>query len=66
MKRTPYWIRRIHLMRADEYICSECGAVSEKLQSACPRCGAILEKVRYSPSWVDEAEMMSAIMDDDW
>ena len=66
MKRTPYWIRRTHLLRADEYICSECGAVSEKPWSTCPRCGTVLEKVSYSPSWVDEAEMISSLTDDDW
>lgn len=66
MKRTPYWIRKTHLFRSDEYICSACGAVCPKPYAACPSCGAKMGKTKYDPSWVDEAEMMSAIIDDDW
>ena len=31
----------------------------------CPSCGATMKKPRYDPSWVDEAEELSAMLDDD-
>jgi hypothetical protein len=33
---------------------------------AIPRCGAKMKNGRYEASWVDEAEALSAILDDDW
>lgn len=64
--KTPYWIHRTHLFRADEYICSSCGASFNKPLGRCPECDALMGKTKYEPSWVDEAEEYSAIMDDDW
>ena len=64
MKRTPYWIRKTHLMRADEFVCSECGVLSPKPYKVCRNCGTRLEKTSYSPSWVDEMEKFSSLMDD--
>ena len=63
---TAHWIRRTHLFRADEYVCSACGAVCRRLFGDCPSCGASMTKTKYDPSWVDEAEEMSAFLDDDW
>ena len=65
-KKTPQWIRKTHLFRADEYICSVCGTVCPKPYKVCPGCGTKDGSTSYSPTWVDEAEMLSAIMDDDW
>ena len=65
MKAAP-WIRRTHLFRVDEFICSACGASAQKPSACCPACGAPMKKTKYDPSWVDEAEGLSAILDDDW
>lgn len=65
MKRV-HWIRKTHLFRADEYICSKCGAAYFEPNKVCPTCNAVMGKTKYDPSWVDEAEGLSALLDDDW
>ena len=67
------WTQKTHLFKADEYICSACGASSRNAfichrqrHCAIPRCGAKMKNGRYEASWVDEAEALSAILDDDW
>ena len=37
-----------------------------KPYTVCPSCGAAMKKAKYDPSWVDEAEGLSALLDDDW
>lgn len=64
--KSAHWTQRTHLFRADEYICSGCKAVSDKPYRICPSCGAPMKKAKYDPSWVDEAEGLSALLDDDW
>ena len=64
--KPAYWIQRTHLFRADEYVCSACSASFAKPQRNCPSCGAPMKKTKYDPSWVDEAEFLSAMLDDDW
>ena len=64
--KAAHWTQRTHLFRADEYICSACRAVCGKPYKVCPKCGASMKKTKYSASWVDEAEGLSAILDDDW
>lgn len=64
--KSAYWVQRTHLFRADEYICSTCKASSHKPHKVCPSCNAPMRKTKYDPSWVDEAESLSAILDDDW
>ena len=64
--KTGTWLQKTHFLRADEYICSVCGRSAAKPRRACPHCGAEMRKSKYDPSWVDEAEMMSALFDDDW
>lgn len=61
-----HWIRKTHLFQADEYVCSECGASCGKPYTVCPNCLSSMGSSRYDPSWVDEAEGLSAILDDDW
>ena len=31
-----------------------------------PVCGSPMKKTKYDASWVDEAEGLSALLDDDW
>ena len=64
--KTAQWIRRTHLFRADEYVCSQCRHAEKKPPAICPGCGAAMKKTKYDPSWVDEAEGLSALVDDDW
>ena len=54
------WTQKTHLFKADEYICHR------QRHCAIPRCGAKMKNGRYEASWVDEAEALSAILDDDW
>ena len=60
------WIRKTHLFRMDEFVCSKCGASFPKPYVVCPSCSADMKKTKYDPSWVDEAEGLSALLDDDW
>lgn len=60
------WIRRSHLLRKDEYICSACKKTVDKPVSVCPFCGTRMGKTKYDAGWVDEAEAMSALLDEDW
>ena len=60
------WIQQTHLFRANEYICSRCGASSRKPNRTCLLCKSDMAKIKYEPSWVDEAEGLSALLDDDW
>lgn len=63
--KAAHWTQRTHLFRPDEYICSANNSVSDKPYRVCPACGAPMKKAKYDPSWVDEAEGLSAILDDD-
>lgn len=65
MKR-DHWVQKTHLLRADEYICSACGASYRKPYRFCPNCKTVMNRSKYDPSWVDEAEGLSALLDDDW
>ena len=64
--KTAHWTHRTHLFRPDEYVCSVCGASFDRPWTVCPSCGAPMRKAKYDPSWVDEAEGLSAFLDDDW
>ncbi len=59
------WIIKTHIFRADEYICSSCGTVSDKPYNVCPGCGRPMKNAKYDASWVDEAEFFSLMSDDD-
>lgn len=65
MKR-DHWIQKTHLFREDEYICSRCGASYGKPYKVCPSCQSEMGRSKYDPSWVDEAEGLSALLDDNW
>lgn len=64
--KKAHWIQKTHLFRADEFICSSCRTVFNKPYRICPSCQMPMRKTKYDPSWVDEAEGLSAILDDDW
>ena len=64
--KAAHWIQRTHLFRADEFICSVCRSVCNKPYKVCPECGTPMKKTKYDASWVDEAEGLSVILDDDW
>ena len=64
--KEAHWIQKTHLFRADDFICSVCGFVSDEPYMVCPGCGKPMKKERYEASWVDEAEGLSALIDDDW
>ena len=64
--KTAHWTQHTHLFRADEYICSRCGASCGRPERQCPSCGAKMKKGHCDASWVDEAEGLSALLDDDW
>ena len=62
---SAHWIRRTHLFREGDYICSFCKASCIKPYKDCPVCGMIIKSAKYDPSRVDEAEGLSAILDVD-
>lgn len=64
-EKQAYWTQHTHLFKKDEYICSSCGFSFRKPLPNCPHCKAHMKKSKYDPSWVDEAEALSAILDDD-
>lgn len=64
--KAAHWLQKTHLFRADDYICSVCGAKSDKPYRVCPACGCPMKKTKYDASWVDETEGLSALLDDDW
>ena len=66
MKNVAQWIQHTHVFRDDDYECSSCGCISEAPYAICPSCGKQMKGSKYDPSWVDEMEGLSAILDDDW
>ena len=60
------WIKKTHLLRPDEYVCTGCGFVSSAPYAVGPDCSAVMGRTRVEASWVDEAEGLSALLDDDW
>ncbi len=64
--RKARWIRKTHLFRADEYLCPVCGPVFAKPCAVCPACHSPMTGAKADPSWADEAEELSALLDEDW
>ena len=64
MGNKTFWIQKTHLLKNDEYICSNCKFNADKAYKRCPGCGAEMSKTKYDPSWVDEAEFLDMIFDD--
>ena len=59
-----HWIQRAHILRPDEYICSNCGGNTDRRQNECPYCGAEMRGIKYDPFEVDEMEMLEEIFND--
>ena len=60
-KKSAHWIQHTHIFRKDEYECSACGCLADKLYKTCPHCGLPMKGSKYDPSWVDEMETIDAI-----
>ena len=65
-KQTATWTLRTHLFMKDDYVCSRCGRSVDVPRKECPKCGARMTMGKYDPTWADETERMSALLDDDW
>lgn len=65
MKRAR-WIQKTHLFRADEFLCSKCESSFPRPYSICPSCGSDMKKAKHDTSWLEEAEALSTVLDDDW
>ena len=63
--KSAHWIQRTHLFRVDEYICSACRVSCKKPYKECPSCGALMKKAKYESPWADEAEGLTAILDEE-
>ena len=61
----PHWIKHSHLFDPDEYECSRCHAVFKEKYSSCPNCDSSLNAEREEQDWVDEAEELDWILEDD-
>ena len=64
--KPAHWNRRTRLFRPDEYVCSACGASCGEPYGTCPSCGTPMKKTKTDPFWADEAEGLSALLDEDW
>ena len=63
-KKSAHWIQRTHIFHKDEYECSACKSRTGKPYKVCPHCGLRMKGSKYDPSWVNEMEMIDAIIDD--
>ena len=61
----PYWIVHSHLFDPDEYECSECGCAVRKAGGTCPGCGAVIRRQKDEQEWVEEAEFMYWMMEEE-
>lgn len=60
----PHWIKHSYLFEADEYECSQCGAVIKRKSSVCPKCRTLLSMILDNQEWIDEAEEIHIMLDD--
>ena len=63
--RDPHWIRRTHLFERDVYECSRCGKRFREAVGVCPNCGAFMKGMEDGQDWVDEAEELDWLLEDD-
>ena len=64
-RRGPHWIVHSHLFEADEYECSECGCTVRKVGRVCPKCGAVIRQQKDDQEWVDEAEFIEWMVEEE-
>ena len=60
-----HWTRREHLIDPEEFVCSVCGGSSDQPYGNCPNCGAALRRVEYDPCYIDEAEWLDEVLEED-
>ncbi|MBO6014053.1 MAG: hypothetical protein J6P48_01155 [Oscillospiraceae bacterium] len=63
--KNAVWICKTHLFEPDEYFCSACGAEARRAFRFCPVCGARMARTKSDLTWLDEAEELDFILDDD-
>ena len=61
----PHWIRRTHLFDPDEYECSKCGKRFPDAGRFCRNCGASMNGIADQQDWVDEAEELDWLLEDE-
>ena len=66
MRKTniPRLIKHSHFFDPDEYECSSCGAVFKDKLNKCPNCCASFLGEKDDGGWVDEAEELDWLMED--
>lgn len=65
--RESGWIKHSHLFDPDDYECPCCGKCFKNTYHTCPSCGNIVlgQSLRTQDDWVDEAEELDWLLDDD-
>ena len=63
--KEPHWIMRTHLFERDEYECSRCGKRFPDASGVGTNCGASVVGMEDPQDWVDEAEELDWMMEDD-
>jgi len=60
-----YYSAPIINLAGKEYVCSCCGASFDEPWEECPECGVKMKKIKYDPVYVDEAEMLDILLEDE-
>ncbi|MBR4658837.1 MAG: hypothetical protein IKP26_06240 [Clostridia bacterium] len=50
------WIKRTHLFRRTEYVCSSCRRAFDSPLPVCPACGSRNRPGKTDPAWIEEME----------
>ena len=61
---TAYWIKHDRLFDPVTYECSACGNTERGEYRTCPHCGAVITGKKTEPDWIEELEILDAVMDD--
>ncbi len=66
-RKETKWIRHSHLFDADDYECPACGKRFPQMYASCPACGTVISGQAGSAQddWVEEAEELDWMLDDD-
>ena len=58
------WICHTHILKDDEYECPICGFVTDMPYRTCPGCGSQMNEKNSDLNWIDEIEIIDAVIDD--
>ena len=61
-EKAAVWLRKSHLLGADEFICSACGGRAKRAHKICPHCGAKVTKIKKDSGWAEEAELLDIFL----